>query len=151
MIRCLLAGLVFAVACGACPLRASAQPSTTVQEAPSTVISSLTELPADLKEVLGAEGMADRGEPFNPSCVTQLGEATSRFVSGSLEANRALILVERGGRAHWVETMEFAKVARIWRLERRGPGNANVRSIYPVRQTSGDSLFPPRKAAGAGF
>lgn len=75
-------------------------------------ITSLAALPADIRAALGE--ISDRGGPFAPGCVSTHGEPHSRFSSARLGADTAQVTVERGGIAHFYDTLEFRKVDGRW-------------------------------------
>jgi hypothetical protein len=144
------AGLVCVVAFAACVLPARAQASSAVPGEKWTEASSLAALPADLQQALGSGGMSDRGGLFSSSCVVRPGIPSSRFVFAALGPAGAVVAIERGGRAHRVETLEFAKVAGIWRLERRGSGKVDISSSGELIQAHNKSARPARQAAEVG-
>ena len=80
--------------------------------APMTEISSLAALPAEIRASLGE--MSDRGGPFAPGCVSLHGEPHSRFRAARLGADTAEVTVERGGIAHFYDTLAFRKVDGHW-------------------------------------
>lgn len=80
---------------------------------PEPQIASLDKLPADIRAELGEE-VADRGKPFAAGCVGVNGEAHSRFSGGRIEGDTASVTIERGGIAHYFETLEFRRSAGRW-------------------------------------
>jgi hypothetical protein len=80
-------------------------------------ITSLAALPAEIRASLGE--LSDRGGPFAAGCVSMHGEPHSRFKSARLGLDTAQVTVERGGIAHFDDTLEFKKVAGHWVAQRR--------------------------------
>lgn len=80
---------------------------------PQPQIASLDKLPADIRAELGEE-VADRGKPFAAGCVAIDGEAHSRFAGGRIDGDVASVTIERGGFAHYVETLAFRRSAGRW-------------------------------------
>lgn len=80
--------------------------------AQSSEIASLAALPSEIRVSLGE--MSDRGGPFAAGCVSLHGEPHSRFHTARLGANSAQVTVERGGIAHFYDTLEFRKVDGHW-------------------------------------
>jgi hypothetical protein len=85
--------------------------------AQTTEIASLAALPAEIRAALGE--LSDRGGPFAAGCVSMHGEPHSRFKSARLGLDTAQVTVERGGIAHFDDTLEFKKVAGHWVAQRR--------------------------------
>jgi hypothetical protein len=106
-LACSLAGLVPAASFAQQAPRAAAQPT-----AQSTEIASLAALPAEIRAALGE--LSDRGGPFAAGCVSLHGEPHSRFSAARLGAGTAQVTVERGGIAHFYDTLEFRKVGGHW-------------------------------------
>jgi hypothetical protein len=102
-------------ACLACalagPAVSFAQQSPKPAAQPAEIVS-LKALPADIRAVLG--DISDRGGRFAPGCVSMHGEPHSRFRSARLGADTAQVTVERGGIAHFYDTLEFRKVDGRW-------------------------------------
>lgn len=86
-------------------------------------LDSLADLPLALRASLQAsEGLSDRGGPFNAGCVRTDATPSSRFVMGAASPGVVVVAVERGGFAHFVETLEFRQAGSDWRLAARGNG-----------------------------
>ena len=104
--------LASCLACGlAGPAVAFAQQAAGPAAQPAEIVS-LKELPADIRAALGE--ISDRGGPFAPGCVSTHGEPHSRFWNARLGADTAQVTVERGGIAHFYDTLEFKKVGGHW-------------------------------------
>ena len=104
--------LAACLACGlAGPAVSFAQQAARPATAPAEIVS-LKALPADIRAALG--DISDRGGPFAPGCVSTHGEPHSRFSSARLGADSAQVTVERGGIAHFYDTLEFRKVDGRW-------------------------------------
>ena len=84
---------------------------------PTQAITSLAALPAEIRASLGE--LSDRGGPFAAGCVSLHGEPHSRFSAARLGADTAQVTVERGGIAHFYDTLEFRKVGGHWVEQRR--------------------------------
>lgn len=83
-------------------------------------VTSLSALPAAIREHLAAQfgDVSDRGGPFNPGCVVLKDVPRHRFVRGSLADDHAIVAVEHGGIAHYVETLEFDNANGRWQAAR---------------------------------
>lgn len=144
---------LFAVVCllsaAALPAWPQQAPAESVQE--STEVMSLAALPAPVREQLTDElgAMSDRGGPFNPGCVMTAGVPSRRFVRALVGHGVARVDVERGGIAHYVETLEFRQADGGWTLirseNRTAPSPAaealpdgRVRIALPLGSSSGD-------------
>lgn len=116
------ASLFLASALGAAASTASAQQP---HGQPAVDVASVSALPAGIRDRLAAEygEVSDRGGPFNPGCVVIRGTPRHRLVSVSLANNHAVVAVEHGGIAHYVETLEFDNTAGRWEIV-RGHGGA---------------------------
>jgi hypothetical protein len=120
------------LACLAClgPAAAFAQPGQQPAARPpaqspaqSGEIASLAGLPAEIRASLGE--LSDRGGPFAPGCVSLHGEPHSRFHTARLGPDTAQVTVERGGIAHFYDTLAFRKVDGHWVVQppaRTAPG-----------------------------
>jgi hypothetical protein len=75
-------------------------------------ITSLAALPAEIRAALGE--MSDRGGPFAAGCVSLHGEPHSRFSAARVGVDTAQVTVERGGIAHFYDTLDFKKVDGHW-------------------------------------
>lgn len=98
-------------------------PAALVQACPSESarpIASLRELPNDVLSLLGRfekpqPGIADIGEPFNPSDLLYPGgPPRRRLVSGIAAKDCVELKVEFGGIAHYMEQVEFHDTWRGW-------------------------------------
>jgi hypothetical protein len=104
-----------------------------VQAAPAaqpwTQVNSLVELPPGLRaSLVAATALSDRGGPFNAGCVVQKDVPSSRFVLGARRPDVLVLAVERGGFAHYVETLEYRQANGEWKLAGRGKGALKVDS-----------------------
>ena len=104
-------------ACLACGLLGLGPATTFAQQAPQPAsqmseVASLAALPAEIRASLGE--MSDRGGPFAAGCVSLHGEPHSRFSAARLDSHTAQVTVERGGIAHFYDTLEFRKVDGHW-------------------------------------
>ena len=120
--RNLIMPLVLVIAGGAGLPAASAQQSTQLQ--PSEV-ASLAELPSDIRLVIGPD-VSDRGGPFAPGCVASKGEPHSRFASARMHADTAQVTIERGGIAHYFDTLDFRRVDGRWVHVPKQPGQGGL-------------------------
>ena len=102
--------LIFAIAAAAGLPAASAQQAATPQPGD---IASLADLPSDIRLVIGPD-VSDRGGPFAAGCVSSNGEPHSRFASASMNADTAQVTIERGGIAHYFDTLDFRQVNGRW-------------------------------------
>jgi hypothetical protein len=108
--RNLFLPLTFILSAGAALPAAFAQ-----QAAPAQAgnVSSLTELPYDILLVIGPD-VSDRGGPFAPGCDSVKGEPHSRFVSARMGVDTAQVTIERGGFAHYFDTLDFRQANGHW-------------------------------------
>lgn len=116
ILRACLGGLG-CLACGLAGLGSAFAQQAPQPAAPMTEITSLAALPAEIRASLGE--LSDRGGPFAPGCVSLHGEPHSRFRTARLGADTAQVTVERGGIAHFDDTLEFRKVGGHWLAQRR--------------------------------
>ncbi|UGQ47214.1 hypothetical protein [Massilia endophytica] len=90
-------------------------------------VASLRGLPDDVQLLLGRansgrDGIADVGEPFNPTdAETGADQPRSRFIKARLAENCAEVTVERGGRGRRAELLVFRREQLAWRLAGKGP------------------------------
>jgi hypothetical protein len=84
-------------------------------------LTSLTQLPSDIRVVIGPD-VSDRGGPFAAGCVSAHGEPHSRFVSARMADDKAQVTVERGGIAHYVDTLDFRQMNGRWVHVPKQPG-----------------------------
>ena len=106
-------------------------------------VNSLAELPPALRTSLqNEEGLSDRGGPFNPGCVKTDDTPSSRFVLGARSADTVVVAVERGGFAHFVETLEFRQQHGAWTLAARGTGTLRVASADALLAQHKQSVHP---------
>jgi len=108
--RNLIMPLVFVIAGAAGLPAASAQQATPPQPGE---VASLADLPSDIRLVIGPD-VSDRGGPFAAGCVSVNGEPHSRFVSARMGADTAQVTLERGGIAHYVDTLDFRQLNGRW-------------------------------------
>jgi hypothetical protein len=97
---------------------AFAQQAATPQAAE---VNSLAELPSDIRLVIGPD-VSDRGGPFAPGCVSTKGEPHSRFASARMSADTAQVTIERGGIAHYFDTLDFRQLNGRWVHVPKQPG-----------------------------
>ena len=90
------------------PVAQAAAQSNASSSVPPGETASLAALPAEIRAALGE--ISDRGGPFAPGCVSLHGEPHSRFSTARLGPDTAQVTVERGGIAHFYDTLEFRKV-----------------------------------------
>lgn len=120
-----LASLVFSCVLAAQALPASAQQAAVQNAGESTEVTSLADLPAPVRDqlVAGQGDISDRGGPFNPGCIMKAGVPSKRFVRALVGKDVAMVDVEQGGRAHYVQTLEFREAGGSWKLVRRENGS----------------------------
>jgi hypothetical protein len=118
--RNLIMPLVLVIAGGAGLPAASAQQSTQLQPGE---VASLAELPSDIRLVIGPD-VSDRGGPFAAGCVSSHGEPHSRFAGARMHADTAQVTIERGGIAHYFDTLDFRRVDGRWVHVPKQPGQA---------------------------
>jgi hypothetical protein len=94
-------------------------------------VGSLAELPSDIRLVIGPD-VSDRGGPFAPGCVSAHGEPHSRFASARMSADTAQVTIERGGIAHYFDTLDFRQENGRWVHVPKQPGQ-NAPSQAPVK------------------
>ncbi|MGJ7915776.1 hypothetical protein ACI48D_09910 [Massilia sp. LXY-6] len=115
--RNLIMPLVFVIAGAAGLPAASAQ-----QASPQAgELASLAELPSDIRLVVGPD-VSDRGGPFAAGCVAVNGEPHSRFAGARMNADTAQVTIERGGIAHYFDTLDFRRVEGRWVHVPKQPG-----------------------------
>jgi hypothetical protein len=110
--------LVFAIAGAAGFPAASAQQARPPQPGE---IASLADLPSDIRLVIGPD-VSDRGGPFAAGCVSSNGEPHSRFAGARMNAGTAQVTIERGGIAHYFDTLDFRQVNGRWVHVPKQPG-----------------------------
>ena len=93
-------------------------------------LASLAELPSDIRVVIGPD-VSDRGGPFAPGCVAPKGEPHSRFASARVHADTAQVTIERGGIAHYFDTLDFRQVDGRWVHVPKQPGQAAPGQLPP--------------------
>jgi hypothetical protein len=115
---------------------------------------SLRELPAGIQVLLGVglppmsdamrnDGIADSGQPFNSGDVIAQALPMRRFAFGLVDGDTALVAVERGGRAYWVQTVEFKRRAELWEVVRCARSGtvprraAELRAVFMVQAAFG--------------
>jgi hypothetical protein len=118
--RNLIMPLVFVIAGAAGLPAASAQQATPVQPGE---VASLADLPSDIRLVIGPD-VSDRGGPFAAGCVASKGEPHSRFAGARMSADTAQVTIERGGIAHYFDTLDFRRVEGRWVHVPKQPGQA---------------------------
>jgi hypothetical protein len=83
-----------------------------------TEAQSLRELPAGIQALLGVglglAGIADRGETFNETDVTDDSMPRRRFVLAVLSGDTAMVALEQGGRMYSVRAVEFRQDGATW-------------------------------------
>ncbi len=118
-------------------LVAAAQQHSACAGNPLTEAHSLEILPPQLNSLLGRdrrglEGIADRNGKFNVTDVVDNKLPMRRFVLAGLSASCAIVAVERGGRAHTYEVVEFEYTNAKWRVAQRWGINAAPRSLQEL-------------------
>jgi hypothetical protein len=110
-------------------LAATGLPAAFAQQAApqAGAVGSLAELPSDIRIVIGPD-VSDRGGPFAPGCVSVKGEPHSRFVSARMSADTAQVTIERGGIAHYFDTLDFRQANGRWVHVPKQPGQASSRA-----------------------
>lgn len=116
--RTLIMPLILAITGGAGMPAASAAPASTPQ---AGEVASLADLPSDIRVVIGPD-VSDRGGPFAPGCVAAKGEPHSRFAGARMNADSAQVTIERGGIAHYFDTLDFRRVDGRWVHVPKQPG-----------------------------
>jgi hypothetical protein len=96
-----------------------AGPAAAQPQAPA--IGSLSELPAEIRDDIGPD-VSDRGGPFSPGCVSANGAPHSRFASASIDGAVARVKIERGGIAHFFDTLEYRLLDGHWVRQPGAPG-----------------------------
>lgn len=81
--------------------------------APSGNVDSLAALPAEIRAHIGPD-VADRGGPSAAGCVSINGEPHSRFSKARIDGDTAQVTIERGGIAHFFDTLEYRRVDGHW-------------------------------------
>ena len=118
--RKLLLSLAFGLAGGGGLPPAFAQQAAAPQ---AGEVASLAELPSDIRLVIGPD-VSDRGGPFAAGCVSSKGEPHSRFASARMSTDTAQVTIERGGIAHYFDTLDFRRVEGRWVHVPKQPGQA---------------------------
>lgn len=125
---------------------------------------SLRELPAGIQVLLGVglppmselprnDGIADRGEAFNSGDVIVEALPMRRFAFGLVDGDTAMVAVERGGRAYWVQALEFRRRAELWELVRCVRSGtvpqraADLRAVFTAQPAFGMQACDPSGAA----
>lgn len=102
--------------------------SALAAEAPMQVDAGLVEahtmadLPDEIRDHLRSAhrgDISDRGGPFSPGCVVVPGKPMSRFAGARVGKDLALVSVERGGIAHYVDVLEYRQVGGHWQPPQR--------------------------------
>ena len=75
--------------------------------------ASLAALPAEIRAHLGTD-LADRGGPFAAGCVSTYDEPHRRFVRARIDGDLAQVTIERGGRAHFFEQLDYRRLDGHW-------------------------------------
>jgi hypothetical protein len=123
-------------------LPASAGPAAVATTAASTSAitepASLAALPAEIREHIGAD-VSDLGGPFAAGCVSINGEPHRRFVRARIDGDLAHVTIERGGRAHFFEQLNYRRVDGHW---------VNVPSTFPSAAHLGLQLPSAARPAG---
>jgi len=81
--------------------------------APAGDVDSLAALPAEIRAHIGPD-VSDRGGPFAAGCGSVHGEPHSRFSKASIDGDVAQVTIERGGIAHFFDTLEYRRVDGHW-------------------------------------
>jgi hypothetical protein len=104
---------------------ASAQQATQATQLQPGEIASLADLPSDIRLVIGPD-VSDRGGPFAAGCVAANGEPHSRFAGARMHADTAQVTIERGGIAHYFDTLDFRQVNGRWVHVPKQPGQGGL-------------------------
>lgn len=83
------------------------------QGRPLREVRSVRQIPASAQFGLGVDrqgldGVADRGQPFNPTDVIDERLPMRRFLVAGHDGDTWLVAIERGGRGYSVEVFQFA-------------------------------------------
>jgi hypothetical protein len=112
--------LVFVIA-GSAGVPAAAASSPQATQLQPGEVASLADLPSDIRLVIGPD-VSDRGGPFAAGCVATQGEPHSRFAGARMHADTAQVTIERGGIAHYFDTLDFRRVEGRWVHVPKQPG-----------------------------
>ncbi|MET0519821.1 MAG: hypothetical protein ABW005_13440 [Burkholderiaceae bacterium] len=122
------AALLLAATLGAVSTGAAAEPPPCALQKDLQEVRSIKQLPAALARQLGVGvagigGIADRGEAFNASDALIGHLPMRRFRLASLGERCALVLLERGGIAHFYELNAYEHLDNgSWQLHPLKPG-----------------------------
>ena len=111
----------------AVPVKALALSPPLCESRATVEVRSLTALPNEISELLGAkraglDGIADRNGKFNATdLIDDMNLPMHRFVVAKLADNCAVVMIEHGGRGHWFEVIRFELADAKWRISRRWP------------------------------
>ena len=97
--------------------------ATPASHAPMAEITSLADLPAQIRADLGEgdkDAISDRGGPFNASCVMVEGTPSQRFMLAALGRDKAIVAVEYGGFMHGASSREYRLADGQWKLVSSG-------------------------------
>ncbi|MEO8100479.1 MAG: hypothetical protein ABI811_22460 [Acidobacteriota bacterium] len=80
-------------------------------------VTALRELPPGVQTALGVgalglDGIADRGEKYNPTDVVDSSLPMRRFVVAGLDGDSALVAIEHGGLGREVEVALFSNASQ---------------------------------------
>lgn len=119
-----IASIAVVCAMAAFALSAAAQQAPGGSAPESSLVTSLAALPAAVRDLISSDlgEISDSGGPFNAGCVMQAGVPSARFMHAKLGQDVATVAVERGGIAHYVETLEFQQANGSWKLVRTANG-----------------------------
>ena len=119
-----IAGMLVAATSGAAATGAEAMPAACTAEHFAEA-RSLSQLPTAVAQTLGRdvpglEGIADRGGRFNPTDVPSPGLPMKRFTLAALGKDCVLVVIERGGIAHYFSLLAFERTGPVWRMTELG-------------------------------
>jgi len=97
----------------ACVLPPGAGAGPASAAASSGDVDSIAALPAEIRAHLGPD-VSDRGGPFAAGCGSTHGEPHSRFSKARIDGDLAQVTIERGGIAHFFDTLEYRRVDGHW-------------------------------------
>lgn len=81
---------------------------------------TMANLPDEIRDHLRTShhgDISDRGGPFSPGCLVVPGQPMNRFAGARVGKDLVLVSVERGGLAHYVDTLAYRQVDGHWTPE----------------------------------
>jgi hypothetical protein len=95
-----------------------ALPASAVEAQAWHEVASVKDLPFSVQQQLGVgdedDAIADRGEPFNASCVVFDKTPRKRFVLGAMRGDTVMVAVEFGGLALHTQSIAFLRSGQDW-------------------------------------